>query len=304
MPSNEGSARVGAPGADAERPAGMPARGWWDVFRRVKNDVSRDNVSLVAAGLALYGLLAAFPALAAVISLYGLFVSPDQVASQIQSLSGVLPQQAAEILQGQLESLAGQQSGALGFGVAAGFLLSLWSARKGMTALMTATNIAYDQAEERSFLRQVLVSMAFTLGAVIAFVLVLVLAVAVPVAMQALGLGGAFQSAMSVLRWLVLWLLVVLALAVVYRYAPDRHRPEWRWVTWGSAIAATLWLVGSLVFAWYVRNFGSYGETYGTLGGVVVLLLWFYLSGFVVVLGAEINSELEQQTDRDTVARR
>lgn len=287
-------------GREAERPKQIPGRGWRDILVRVKQDVSSDNASLIAAGLALYALLAAFPALAAAVSLYGLFASPDQITGQIESLSGVLPQQASEILRNALQNLASQQGQALGIGAIIGFLLALWSARKGMVALMTATNIAYSEQEERGFFRQLLVSLAFTLGAVVGFVLVVLLAVAAPVALKAIGLGGAAETALSLLRWVVLWFLVVFALAVVYRYAPDRRAPKWRWVSWGSAIAATLWLVGSLLFSLYVRNFGSYGETYGALGGVVVLLLWFYLSAFVVLLGAEINSEIEHQTGRDT----
>lgn len=289
-----------ARGRHAERPRDIPARGWKDVLVRVKEEATRDNASLVAAGLALYALLAVFPALAASVSLYGLFASPDQIASQVDNLAGVLPQQASEILRTALQNLARQQGQALGVGAGIGFVLALWSARKGMVALMTAMNIAYDEDEERGFFRQLFVSLAFTLAAVLGFVLLVGLAVALPLTMKALGLPDILQTIFSLARWVALWFLVVLALAVVYRFAPDRDEPKWRWVSWGSAIAATLWLIGSVLFALYVHNFGSYGETYGALGGVVVLLLWFYLSAYIVVLGAEINSEMEHQTRRDT----
>jgi membrane protein len=289
-------------GRDARTPGDIPSRGWRDVLLRVKEETNKDNASLIAAGLGLYALLAIFPALAAAVSLYGLFASPDQIAQQVQSLSGVLPQQAAEILRTALQNLASQQGQALGIGAIVGFLLALWSARKGVVALMTATNIAYDEEEERGFFRQLFVSLAFTLGGVVAFVLVVALAVGLPVAMRALGVPSIVENLLSVARWIVLWVLVVLSLAVVYRFAPDRDRPQWRWVSWGSAVAATLWLIGSLGFSLYVRNFGSYGETYGALGGVVVLLLWFYLSAYVVILGAEINAEMEHQTERDTTS--
>jgi membrane protein len=289
-------------GRDARAPGDIPSRGWRDVLLRVKEETNKDNASLIAAGLALYALLAIFPALAAAVSLYGLFASPDQIAQQVESLSGVLPQQAAEILRTALQNLASQQGQALGIGAIIGFLLALWSARKGVVALMTATNIAYDEEEERGFFRQLLVSLAFTLGGVVAFVLVVALAVGLPVLLRALGVPGIVETLLSLARWIVLWFLVVLALAVVYRFAPDRDRPKWRWVSWGSAIAATLWLIGSLGFSLYVRNFGSYGETYGALGGVVVMLLWFYLSAYVVILGAEINAEMEHQTERDTTS--
>jgi membrane protein len=289
-------------GRDARAPGDIPSRGWRDVLLRVKDESKKDNASLIAAGLALYALLAIFPALAAAVSLYGLFASPDQIAQQVQSLAGVLPQQAADILRTALQNLASQQGQALGIGAIIGFLLALWSARKGVVALMTATNIAYDEEEERGFFKQLLVSLAFTLAGVVAFVLIVALAVGLPVMLRALGVPSVVETVLSLARWVVLWLLVVLALAAVYRFAPDRNRPQWRWVSWGSAIAATLWLLASLGFSFYVSNFGSYGETYGALGGVVVMLLWFYISAYVVILGAEINAEMEHQTERDTTS--
>src|SRR5690606_28883976 len=168
-------------GRGARAPGDIPSRGWRDVLLRVKEETNKDNASLIAAGLALYALLAIFPALAAAVSLYGLFASPDQIAQQVESLSGVLPQQAAEILRTALQNLASQQGQALGIGAIIGFLLALWSARKGVVALMTATNIAYDEEEKRGFFRQLFVSLAFTLGGVVAFVLVVALAVGLPV---------------------------------------------------------------------------------------------------------------------------
>lgn len=287
-------------GRTAERPRDVPARGWMDVLKRVQDDIARDNASLIAAGLAHFALLAAFPALAAAVALYGLFASPDQIVSQFEQLRGVLPQQASEIMTTALTNLASSQGSALGIGAVVGFLLALWGARKGMDALMKAMNIAYEEEERRGFFKRMLVSLALTLGAVVGFVLVVAFGVAVPIVLSSVSLPEPLTIVATVARWLVMWLVVVLALSFVYRYAPDRREPKWRWVTWGSGIAAALWIVGSALFTLYVRNSGSYGETYGALGGVVVLLLWLYLTGFVVVLGAEINSELERQTVRDT----
>ena len=287
-------------GRHAERPTQITAAGWRDVAMRVKEQFTKDNVSLVGAGVGLYGLLALFPALAAAVSLYGIFASPEQVADQMEVLTDVLPEQGAEIIGGQLENLTQTGGGALGFGLIVGFLVALWSARQGMTALMIATNIAYNEQETRSFVKQLLVSLALTLGAVVGFVVIVLLGVVTPVALAFVGLGDTLEGLLAVLRWAVLWVLVVLGISVIYRYAPDRAHPQWRWVNWGSAIAATLWLLGSLAFALYVSSFGAYGETYGAIGGVIVLLLWFYLSGVVVVLGAEINAELEHQTAYDT----
>jgi membrane protein len=169
-----------------------------------------------------------------------------------------------------------------------------------MSALMTATNIAYAETEKRGFIRQTLVSLAFTVGAILGFLLVLALGFALPLVLKVLGTSSWVQTLVGVLRWVVLWGVAVLSFAVLYRYAPSRERARWRWVTWGSAIAATLWIVMSALFAWYVGTFASYGKTYGALGGVIALLMWFYLSSLTVVIGAEINSEMERQTVRDT----
>jgi membrane protein len=291
--------RHDARGRHARSPSEIPKRGWLDIAMRVKNEVTKDNVSIIAAGLALYALLAVFPALGAAVSIYGLFASPEQIAQHMNSFSGVLPAEATQILQNQLQSLSGQEQ-ALSVGLVLGVLIALWSARKGMVALMTAINVAYDEDEERGFFKQILVSLAFTLGAVIGFLAVLLLAVAVPLALEMLPLGRAAEILILVVRWALLWMMAVLGMAVVYRFAPDRREPKWKWLTWGSGIAATLWLIGSLLFAIYARNTASYGETYGALGGVVVLLMWFFLTGYCIVLGAEINSEMERQTKEDT----
>lgn len=286
-------------GRQANKPTEIPVRGWWDIAMRVKDEVTKDNVSIIAAGLALYALLAVFPALGAAVSIYGLFASPEQIAEHITSFEGVLPGQATEILQNQLQSLSGQQQ-VLSFGLVLGVLIALWSARKGMVALMTAVNVAYDEREERGFIKQIFVSLVFTVGAVIGFLAVVLLAVAVPIALEVLPLGRAAEIVILVVRWALLWFLAVSGMALIYRFAPDRHEPKWKWLSVGACVAATLWLIGSLVFAIYARGTASYGETYGALGGVVVLLMWFYLTGFSLVLGAEINSEMERQTKKDT----
>jgi membrane protein len=289
-------------GRTAERPQEIPARGWWDIAMRVRKEMKEDNVGIIAGGLALYALLAVFPALAAAVSIYGLFASPADIAGHLQQMAAALPEDAMNILQQQLSRLSQNPQGALSFGIVIGIGLALWSARKGMVALMTATNVAYDERESRGFFKQLFVSLAFTIGAVIGFLAVLLLGVAVPLAMSFLPLGSAAEIALLGVRWVLLFGVAVLGLAVVYRFAPDRRAAQWRWVTPGSIIAAVLWLIGSVLFTVYVRNWGSYGETYGALGGVVVLLMWFYLSGYLVILGAEINSELERQTKRDTTS--
>ncbi|MGH8174794.1 MAG: YihY/virulence factor BrkB family protein [Steroidobacter sp.] len=288
-------------GRHARKPQQIPARGWLDILLRVKDQLTSDNASIVAAGLALYSLLAIFPALTAIVLLYGLFSSPEQISAQLQSFQGLLPAEGMKILESQLSTLASQQDQTLGIGLITAVLLALWSARKGMVALMTAANVAYNEREERGFFRRLFVSLAFTFGAVFGFIAVLALGVAVPVLLKSLPLGGAAEFVLLMFRWALLWVIAALGLAIVYRFGPDRNEPKWMWVSWGSAMAATLWLGGSLLFAYYVRNFGdSYGETYGALGGVVIMLLWLYLSAYLVILGAEINSEMERQTVKDT----
>lgn len=288
-------------GRHARRPQDIPAKGWFDIALRVKDQLDSDNASIIAAGLALYSLLAIFPALTALVMLYGLFSSPDQITQQMQSFQGFLPAEGTAILERQLRTLASQQSDALSVGLITAIALAIWSARKGMVALMTAVNVAYDEEETRGFFRRLFISLGFTVGAVLGFAFVVALGVAAPIALKFLQLGSATETVLLVLRWAMLWFIAVMGLSIVYRYAPDRREAKWQWVTWGSGIAATLWLISSLLFAAYIRFFGdSYGETYGALGGIVIMLLWLYLSAYIAMLGAEINSEMERQTKFDT----
>jgi Predicted membrane protein len=287
-------------GRTAERPRDIPARGWWDIARRVQKEMTADNVSIIAAGLAMYALLAVFPALAAAVSIYGLFASPADIANHMQQVAEILPPQAESILQQRLTNLSQHPQSTLSVGIVIGIALALWSSRQGMVALMTATNVAYDEQERRGFFKQLFISLAFTVGGVVGFLAVLLLGVAVPVVLSLVPLGDATQTVLLVIRWLLLFAVAVLGLAVVYRFAPDRREAQWRWITPGSLIAATLWLLGSVLFALYVRYWGRYDQTYGALGGVIVLLMWFYLSGYIIILGAEINSEMERQTRKDT----
>jgi membrane protein len=287
-------------GREAQHPKEIPAPGWRDIFTRVWAEIGSDHVTLVSAGLAMYALLAIFPGLAAAVAIYGLFASPAQVLEHMQAFSGILPPGAWDIFKTQLQGVASQAQGSLTMAAASGVLIALWGARSGMASLMVATNIAYAEAEKRGFFRQIFLSLLFTVVAIVGFLMALAIGVVVPVALKVLGTSTLVQWLSGALLWVVLWVMAVLGLAVLYRYAPSRQRARWRWVTWGSAIAATLWILSSGLFAWYVGAFASYGKTYGALGGVIALLMWFYLSSFTIVLGAEINSEMERQTERDT----
>jgi membrane protein len=287
-------------GRAASQPGQIPLLGWRDVASRVLQDLTRDNVSLMAAGLAMYALLSVFPAFAAAVSLYGLVANPAELVSRIGSLAHRLPPGVWKLFRAQLQDLAGSRHGTLTTAAVIGLVVALWSASSGMSSLMIATNVAYKEREKRSLLVQISMSLLMTLCAVVGFILMLLLTVAVPEVLDVIHVPHFLQIAGNIARWALLWGFAVLGLAAIYRFAPSRQGARWRWLTGGSMVAATLWLVGTLLFDFYVREFASYQKTYGPLGDVVVMLMWFYLSGLVVVLGAEINSESERQTRRDT----
>jgi membrane protein len=278
-------------GRAAERPTEIPAAGWKMVLKRTFKQLKSDNVPVVAGGVAYYAFLALVPALAAIVSIYGIVADPSDVGRQLESFFGALPRDAADLLREQVESITSQQAGGLGLAAVVGILASLWSASKGMQAMIAALNIAYDEEETRKGLRL----RAITLGMTVFMAAGIVLLIALMIV--AGSVGGAV---VGVVRWPVLFGALVLGLALLYRYAPDRDDPAWRWITPGAAVAGVLVVGGSFAFATYVNNFGKYSETYGSLGAIVVLLLWLNLTAYVVVLGAELDAELERQTARDT----
>jgi membrane protein len=290
-------------GRAATTPTDISAGGWWDITWRVFKRLGSDNVTLVSGGVAMYVLLSVFPGLTALVSFYGMFATPADVVENLKGFAGVLPPGVWDIFNAQLTELVRHSSSSLSVAAAISIAIALWSARSAMSALMTATNIAYGEREKRSFIKQVLVSLAFTLGAIFGFIIMLILGVGIPVALNLLGSGDTLQIAATVLRLVLLWALTIVGLSFIYRFAPAREYARWRWVTWGSVFAATLWLAASALFAFYVQRFGSYGKTYGALGSVIVLLMWFYISSIIVVLGAELNAEMERQTRQDTTVR-
>jgi len=287
-------------GREAGKPTDIPARGWKDIFWRVYERFGKDRVASVAAGVTFYALLAIFPAIAALVSIYGLFADPNTMESHVNALSGVLPGGAVEIVGGQIRRLAGQGGGALGLGFAIGLATSLWSANAGMKAVFDALNIVYNEDEKRSFFALNAQSLTFTLGAILFLLLALGAVVVIPAVLDFIGLGPIAETLIAILRWPLLLAGVVLGLALIYRYGPSRDNPQWRWLTTGSIVAAVLWIVGSMLFSWYVANFGSYNETYGSLGAAIGFMTWIWLSTIIVLLGAEINAETEHQTAEDT----
>ncbi len=287
-------------GFEARAPHEIPPQGWRMVLRRMWRETISDRMSMLAASCAFFALLALFPAISVLISFYGLVLDPNTVAGHLAPLRDVLPPAAFDLVAQRVHDLAGKGTTVLSWRAAIGLLVALWSAMAGTKSLMMALNIAYEERETRSFLRFNLVAMVLTLGGIFGVTVALSVIVGVPAILQLDVLGAYTALAVRVLSFALLLGFVILGLAVLYRICPDRQDARWRWITPGSILAALLWLVLSSLFSYYVSNFASYDAAYGSLGAVVVALLWFYLSAFVVMLGAELNAELELQTRRDT----
>lgn len=288
------------PGEQADTPVGIPPRGWWQVIKRAFQESSADNVSMLAGGVAFFAFLAVFPALIAALTLYGLLADPAQVARQVQGIASALPRSAQPLLTEQLTSVTQSSGGALTAGLVISLLAALWSASSGTGNLITAVNLAYDEEESRGFVKLRATALGLTLGAIVFVLLTLTLVAVVPVALDNLGLGVVGRVVAQVVRWVLLIGVVVVGLAVVYRVAPDRASPRFRWVSAGALVATVLWITGSVAFSLYINFFGNYNKTYGALAGVIVLMLWLFLTSYIVLLGAEINAESERQTARDT----
>lgn len=289
-----------ARGRRADTPSEVPAAGWKDILWRTWEGFQEDRILLVAAGVTFYALLALVPALASFLSLYGLFFDPQSVAGQIDSLSGLVPGGALDIIGGEASRIASQGKGTLSLTFLFTLAFSLWSANAGVKSIFDALNVAYDEEEKRSFLQLNLQSLAVTLGAIVLLIVALAALAVVPVLLNTVGLGPLAGWLIWLGRWPVLVLAVLGALAVLYRFGPSREKPQWRWVTWGSAVATAGWVVFSVLFSWYVANFGNYNATYGSLGAVIGFMTWLWLSATIVLVGAELNAELEHQTTKDT----
>jgi membrane protein len=294
---------VGEPndrGRDAEHPGKIPAKGWLDVLWRSWSEVSEANLFLVAGGVTYAILLALFPGLAALVALYGLVLDPSQVEKQMSALSGVLPAQTQQLLSDELHKLAGASNGTLGVSAGLGLLLALWSASRGMSGMITALDLAYEEKETRGFLKLNLLAIGLTVALTLGGLVVIALVAVLPAAVQLIGVASVTKWLLLLLEWPLLVFVVLLGLAVLYRYAPDRAKPQWRWVSPGAIAATALWIIASIAFTVYVANFNSYDRTYGSLGGVVILLTWLYLSALTVLIGAMINAQSEMQTRKDS----
>ena len=298
-PDDEAQAHVGH---DATRPSSIPRQGWRAVLTRTKDEVKQDRVGLMAAGVAFYAMLAIFPTIIAAMTIWAIVADVAQIQQTIDSISAQLPAGAGELIKNQVSDIASSPDATLGWTVAASLAAALWSASSGTKGLMNAVNAAYGEDETRGFVRVRGIALALTIGAIFFGLVALAMVAAVPAVLGVVGLSAPVEALLRWGRWVILAVAVALGLAVVYRYAPDRSRPRWRWLSWGAGVAVVVWLAASAGFAWYVNAFGSFGETYGTLAGVIVLMLWLFLSAFAILLGAELNAAMELQTGRDTTA--
>ncbi|SIT90250.1 membrane protein [Yoonia rosea] len=291
-------------GRHADSPTNIPAKGWKDTAFRLKDEIGQDRVGLIAAGVAFYGLLALFPAITALLAIGGLLVEPNQIINQLSTLSGIVPEAAMNIITEQATEVAGSREGGLGLAAVFGIGLAVYSASKGMGSLMDGMNVAYDEKEERGFIRLKLETLGLTLFLIFGLLVALAAMIGIPVLLNTLNLDALAETTATVIVVAFILALSMLGLAVLYRYGPSRDAPEFKWVSPGAIAACIIWLIGSAGFAFYVANFGAYNESFGALGGVVVLLMWLWISAFIVMLGAELNAEMEAQTKYDTTVGR
>jgi membrane protein len=287
-------------GRDATRPLHIPLKGWWQVVQRVWTESGRDNLSVIAAGCAFYALFAIFPALSALISFYGLTADPATIELQFGMLALVLPPQAYDMIVDQTNHVAKTSGSALGWSLAVSLGLALWSVTFLTQAIFSALNVAYEEPERRSVLRFYLSTFIFAVAGIFGGVVTLLAVIYVPIAFASAGYATDFERFISVARWPVLAFMVLILLACLYRYGPCRRAAKWRWVAAGAVFATVVWLIASVGFSFYVSRFADYDKIYGSLGAVIVLLFWLYITFYIVLLGAEINAELELQTAQDT----
>jgi membrane protein len=291
---------AGGRGREAGRPTEVPARGWKDVAVRVKQQMKVDDVPLLAAGVAFFAMLALVPALVALVSVYGLVADPEGIERDVEDMLAAAPEEVRDLVTSQLSSIVESSPSGLRIGAIVGLVVALWSASSGVKHLIGAVNLAYDEDETRGFLKLRGLALALTVAGVVALAAAVAGLIVFPDLLSDEGPEAVFRALILAVRWPLLALLGLAALAVIYRYAPDRDAPRWRWVSPGAIFAVVVWVIASVLFSLYTSNFGQYNETYGALGAVVVVMLWLYITAYVVVVGAEINAEMERQTAVDT----
>jgi membrane protein len=287
------------PADSIAHPPAARAPGLWGVVKSLASDVSDNRLMTEAAGITFYALFALFPGIAALVSLYGLYANPAAVAEQLSALSGVIPGGGMDIISDQIKRVTSNGTSKLGFGLLISIATSLWSANQAIKALFDSLNVVFREKEQRSFIRRTALTLAFTVGAVVFILIAMSLVVALPIALDFIGFGSLTDVLLRLARWPLMLVGVALFIALIYRFGPCRQSVAWRWITWGSAVASITWVAGSVAFSWYVSNFGSYNATYGSLGAVIGFMTWIWLSAFVVLLGAQLDSEMETRAGPD-----
>jgi membrane protein len=287
-------------GRHAVAPWHIPWAGWKDILWRVYASVNDNRLLAVAAGVVFYSLLAIFPAIAAFVSLYGLIADASTIDSHLSLAAGIFPAGAVDILHEQIARLTAKSDAKLSLGFITGLAVALWSANAGMKAIIDALNVVYDEKEKRSFVKLNLLSLLFTLIAILSLMIALAAVVIAPMVFSAVGLSSLWSLAIVVLRWPLLLVLAAIALAAIYRYGPSRAEARWQWLSLGSGAAAIGWLITSALFSWYIAHFGAYNATYGSLGAAVGMMMWMWISAIVILLGGELNAEIEHQTAKDS----
>jgi membrane protein len=287
-------------GRHATHPLQIPWKGWYDILWRTYREMNSDRLLSIAGGVSFFVLLAIFPAITALVSAYGLFFNASTITNNLSLLNEVVPGNVLGIVHEQASRIASNSGGALSIGIVVGILVSLWSAMSGVKAMIDALNVIYEQKECRSFLKLNLVALVFTFAGFAAFLLAIATIVVLPLILSPIGLASLTETVTRIARWPLLLVVLLIGLAALYRYGPDRRKARWEWVTVGSVFAAVTWIIASFLFSLYLASFANYNATYGSLGAVVGLMIWLWISTIVVLLGAELNAEIEHQTARDS----
>ena len=287
-------------GRSAVSPWQIPWRGWKDILIRTYQQLGEDRVLAVAAGVVFYGLLALFPAITALVSSYVLFAKGSTINEHISMLAGILPEGGLGIVRDQVDRVLAKGDIKLGLAFIVSFLLAVWSANGGMKAIIDALNVVYEEDEKRGFIKLNAVSLAFTFGGLVAVLLAIGSVVALPIVLSTIGLGSITDALFRIGRWPVLVMTMLMGLALLYRFGPSRRSAQWRWLSVGSVLATLTWLAASALLSFYLGNYANYDATYGSLGAAIGLMMWMWMSTIVVLLGAELNSEIEHQTAADS----
>ncbi|MDA9489249.1 YihY/virulence factor BrkB family protein [Bradyrhizobium sp. CCBAU 11361] len=287
-------------GRRSRSPFAIPWAGWKDISWRTYQRIDDDRLLATAGGVVFFGLLAIFPAVTALVSSYGLFADPATISANLQTLATMLPEGSFQIVEDQVARVVSKGNTTLGATFLLGLLLAIWSANAGVKSIFDALNVAYEEREKRSFIRLNSVSLAFTVGGIAALLLMVGAVVAFPLALNHLGMAPESKLIVALARWPLLFVVLLAALAILYRFAPSRDAPRWQWLSLGAVAAALLWIAGSALLSWYLSEFANYNATYGSLGAAIGLMMWLWMSAIVIMFGAELNSEIERQTLRNT----